>query len=407
MAVDGILRPPVLNISTDGIPMPEIPLLPETTMAAAHANALEWLKIKTATSQDLRKAVSDLERFTGETGELNHFLKGGDRLIARIEAKVSENLLGRDDADSLKAALVCRIKRGILNQIQADEETPWPIVKERLKKGFGGGRWTPEEDIFQMFREVKQSRQSRGQYAGTLLARFNRITEKMRETLRVEEVEARMNFLSLILKVQLAKETGKKESLPRERTFVECAQDMVDESAREEEARMELDETGWNRITYRRPRTTQASWKKKEFGDNGRERAPPGERRPGQARPRNSGRKEERKCHGCGKTGHLVAQCPRTRCFECGTEGHIARQCPYIYRRRETPQAEPMEINAQRVRRRSDSQRQSGSSIDSTETSGNSESEEEVDEPGNRGRQKSGRSSWRRVAGGKKPREEI
>lgn len=35
----------------------------------------------------------------------------------------------------------------MLNVIQADEETPWSVVKERLKKAYGGGRWTPEEDI--------------------------------------------------------------------------------------------------------------------------------------------------------------------------------------------------------------------------------------------------------------------
>ncbi|MGR0261060.1 hypothetical protein, partial [Klebsiella pneumoniae] len=47
------------------------------------------------------------------------------------------------DAEALKAALVCRVKRSILNMIQADEETPWSVVKDRLKKAFGGGRWAP------------------------------------------------------------------------------------------------------------------------------------------------------------------------------------------------------------------------------------------------------------------------
>lgn len=138
MAENGILRPPVLNV-------PEMSMLPRDTLAEAHANALDWMKIRTATTQDLRRAIADLERFGGEIGELNHFLKGGDRLISRIEAKVSEDLVNAGDAESLKAALVCRVRRNVLNQIQADEETPWPVIKERLKKAFGGGRWTPEE----------------------------------------------------------------------------------------------------------------------------------------------------------------------------------------------------------------------------------------------------------------------
>ncbi|MGR0243508.1 hypothetical protein ACUWC2_28915, partial [Klebsiella pneumoniae] len=50
--------------------------------------------------------------------------------------------------NSIRADLVCRVKRSVLNLIQADEDTPWVAVKERLKKAYGGGRWTPEEDIF-------------------------------------------------------------------------------------------------------------------------------------------------------------------------------------------------------------------------------------------------------------------
>lgn len=381
--------------------VPEMPPLPEQTLAQAHANALEWMKIRVATSQDLRNAISDLERFSGETGELNHFLKGGDRLIARIEAKLSEDLVDASDALALKAALVCRVKRYILNQIQADEETPWHVVKERLKKAYGGGRWTLEEDMFQMFRETKLPRQSNGTYAEALLARYNHITAKMRETVSVEETEARMTFLSTILKVQLAKETGKRDGLPVGLTFVECAQQMIDSTAREEETKVEVEETGWNKVTYRRPRTTPAAWKKKEPAFNGRERSAAMERRTGQFRPKTSFRKEERKCHGCGKKGHLVAQCPRTRCFECGTEGHIARQCPYIYKR-ELPRDEPMEINAQKMRRRSKSLR-SGSTRDSTDESGTSETETEVDEPRSRGG--AGRNIKRRT--GKSRRWEV
>lgn len=70
-----MLRPAVLNV-------PDIPPLPQETSAAAHSNTLEWMKIRVATSQDLGKAISDLERFAGDMGELNHFFEDGDRLIA-------------------------------------------------------------------------------------------------------------------------------------------------------------------------------------------------------------------------------------------------------------------------------------------------------------------------------------
>lgn len=72
---EGVLREPVLNV-------PEVLPLPEQTVPQAYNNALEWMKIKVATSQDLRNAISDLERFLVEIGELNHFLKGGYRLMA-------------------------------------------------------------------------------------------------------------------------------------------------------------------------------------------------------------------------------------------------------------------------------------------------------------------------------------
>lgn len=314
--------------------------------------------------------------------------------MANIENKVAENLVFLSDAAALKAALVCRVKRNILNLIQADEETPWLVVKERLKKAYGGGRWTPEEDIFKMFRTTKSPRQSNGQYAETLLARFNQITEKMRDTTTTGDVEARMAFLATILKVQLAKETGKREGLPADRTFVECAQEMADSSAREEETHMDVQETGWSTVTYRRPKTTPTTWKRKEPPYNARQRERPAvvERRPAHFRPKTSSRREDRKCHGCGKTGHLVAQCPRTRCYECGTEGHIARQCPYIYKR-ELSRDEPMEINAQKIRRRSSSQR-SVSSRESTDESGSSENEDQ-NEPESRGCEAS--SSRRRI----------
>lgn len=397
-----LLRLAVLDVLAPAAE-PGIPILPRETLAEAHANALAWMRLRAATSQDLRKSISDLEKFTGEMGELNHFLKGGDRLMARIEAKVAEQSIDVGDANSLRSDLICRIKRSVLNIIQADEETPWAIVKERLKKAYGGGRWTPEEDIFQMFRERKQHRQSNGQYAGELLTRFNKITEKMRETASAVEVEAKMAFLSTILKVQLARETGKKDGLARDRSFVECAQELMDASARDEEARMETEEPGWNRVLYRRPRGEPQPWNRRREIDHDRPRINE-KKKTESRRPRPSGKREDKRCHGCGKVGHLVAQCPRTRCFECGTEGHMARHCPYMYKRRETRNDEPMEVNAQRLWRRNRTP-----SV-STRSSRTSDTDGESDEPGgsrdcvSRSRRGSGR---RQVASERKERGEA
>ncbi|XP_066907739.1 mucin-3B-like [Halyomorpha halys] len=102
--------------------------LPEVSLSQYHATTLEWIMVRTATAQDLRKAVSDLEKFTGETGELNIFLKGGDRLMGRIEAKMSEDLLDSENAKALKAAVVCRVKRKM-----AEHLVP---LNNLLKKGW-------------------------------------------------------------------------------------------------------------------------------------------------------------------------------------------------------------------------------------------------------------------------------
>ncbi|XP_066909225.1 uncharacterized protein [Halyomorpha halys] len=105
---------------------------------------------------------------------------------------------------------------------------------------------------------------------------------------------------------------------------------------------MDVEESGWSRTTHNRPRTTPSSWRRREYKDSGRDKTT--DRRSGQEKPRTISRLEDRKCHRCGKDGHLVAQCPRTRYFECGNEGHIARQCPYVYHRKRSGQAEPMEV---------------------------------------------------------------
>ncbi|XP_066907986.1 ATP-dependent RNA helicase glh-2-like [Halyomorpha halys] len=160
----------------------------------------------------------------------------------------------------------------------------------------------------------------------------------------------------------------------------------MDSCAREEEARMEVEEPGWMRVEYNRPRNFQNFGRRRENRDSGRDRARYQENRVKQG-----------KCHGCGKIGHLVAQCPRTRCFECGNEGHIAKQCPYIYKRREANLGEPMEVNAQRVRK--NRVIRSGGSI--TESPGTSEaSESELEEGHTRpvDTRRDPRQGWRRAS---------
>lgn len=79
-----------------------------------------------------------------------------------------------------------------------------------------------------------------------------------------------MAFLSTTLKVQLARDTGKKDGLLREKNFIECAQDLIDASARVEEAGGEEEnENGWNRVAYRRTesgrvRPRQEMWRRRE-----------------------------------------------------------------------------------------------------------------------------------------------
>ncbi|XP_066906707.1 uncharacterized protein, partial [Halyomorpha halys] len=133
-----------------------------------------------------KKFVNLLYRFTEEK---SHFPKGDDQLIGRIDAKRVKNLLDSEDTEALRAAVVCRVKRSILNQNQADEETPWNVIKARLKKAFGGGQWAPEEDISMMIKGTKNPRQSDGQYAAELLPCYNRIANKLSEMMETIQVQ--------------------------------------------------------------------------------------------------------------------------------------------------------------------------------------------------------------------------
>ncbi|XP_014292468.1 uncharacterized protein [Halyomorpha halys] len=186
-----------------------------------------------------------------------------------------------------------------------------------------------------------------------------------------------MNFIDSIMKVQLAKE---------------------------EDVRMDVDDGGWNRVPYHRTRNPSIPWKRREPKNSGKDRDTGRERRRNQGRVRNEGGKEDRKSHGWGKVGHLVAHCLRTRCFECGNEGHIARQCPYTYKRAETGPGEPMEINFQRIQlKRREDYRPRESSSETSEASEASGTEGEV--RGGRSN-KPPSSRWRRVSEGRRSRQE-
>lgn len=118
--------------------------------------------------------------------------------MARIEVKVAEGLIDPRDAGSIKADLVCRIKRSILNLIQADKKTPWAIVKERLKKAYEGGRWTSSK----------------------CLGRSSRLTGSTQENFLPDLTRLRTRCGKRLMPWK-GGETGKKDGLPKERTFIE------------------------------------------------------------------------------------------------------------------------------------------------------------------------------------------
>ncbi|MGR0272050.1 hypothetical protein ACUWC3_28450, partial [Klebsiella pneumoniae] len=59
-------------------------------------------------------------------------------------------------------------------------------------------------------RETKRPNQTNGQYAAGLLAKLNKINEKLREVMEASASEAWMIFMTTVLKVQLAKDTGRR-----------------------------------------------------------------------------------------------------------------------------------------------------------------------------------------------------
>lgn len=69
----------------------------------------------------------------------------------------------------LKALLVGRVRGNVLNHIQADELTGWEEIVWLLKKAYGGGRWSPEEDLYRLFTGIRHSGQPEYAFAKKML----------------------------------------------------------------------------------------------------------------------------------------------------------------------------------------------------------------------------------------------
>lgn len=308
---------------------------------AAEVTQLELLKIRTQNSAFIHEVISQLEPFTGTVGDLEHFLKGGDQIKTLIVSRKDTGTLSDSDIALLEASLVSRISRRVLNAIQGDTTHSWETLKARLKRLYGGGRWTPEEDAFYLIKERRSQGQSEGAFAEKMLVMYNRLVEKMVETVGQAEGSQRLELIKGILKVQLNHYIDRPGSLPRDRDFLECVHDIIDAHERKE-SRLDKAEGGWVEIKSQRRR----------------QRSPPrqntGERRFEKRHARGSEerkRRPERRCYECNKTGHVAAQCRFAICFECGRQGHFSRECPRRKPRgNRRDQPEPMEVNHQRWR---------------------------------------------------------
>lgn len=353
---------------------------------ATKTTQLELLKIRTQNSAFIHEVISQLEPFSGIIGDLEHFIKGGEQIQSLIISRKENGTLLDSDVKLLEASLVGRISRRVLNAIQGDLNHSWDTLKVRLKKLYGGGRWTPEEDVFYLLKERRTQGQSEGEFAEKLLVLHNRLTEKMVETFGQAEGAQKLEFLRGVLKVQLNHYMDRPGSLPRDRDFIDCAHDLIDARERKE-TRFDKSEAEWTEVKSSRRRnrspprqtTNHRSFEKRSSRTQDEKR-----------------RKPDRRCYECNRTGHLAAQCNLTRCFECGRRGHVARECPKRNFRgngRE-PRDEPMEVNNQDW-----SGRRTGGRRGRHYTSGESSEEESVRSersgPATRRHEVSGGIPWR------------
>lgn len=354
---------------------------------ATETQQLELIKIRTQSSAFVHEVISQLEPFTGVVGDLEHFIKGGDQIQALIVSRKENGTLGEPDAKLLEASLVGRISRRVLNAIQGDLNHSWDTLKTRLKKLYGGGRWTPEEDVFYLLKERRNHGQSEGEFAEKLLVLYNRLTEKMVEACGQAEGSQKLEFLRGVLKVQLNHYMDRPGSLPRDRGFIECAHDLIDARERNE-IRFDRTEPEW--IEVKSPRRRQRS-PSRPMNHNRT-----AEKRSSRA-PEDRRRKSDRRCYECNKTGHIAAHCNLTRCFECGKRGHVARECP---RRSDRPirretRDEPMEVNNQEWSGRRTGRRSTTRHYTSGESSEEESVRSERSGPAGRKYEVSGGNPWR------------
>lgn len=82
------------------------PALLTETMGTMLATLLAWEQVRVATVEELRGGIADIERFTGEVGELTHFIKASDKMHGWIVRRREQALINELDAERLKTALV-------------------------------------------------------------------------------------------------------------------------------------------------------------------------------------------------------------------------------------------------------------------------------------------------------------
>lgn len=355
---------------------------------------MDLLKVSTQNSAFIHEVIGQLEPFTGVIGDLEHFLKGGDQIMGLIKSRKENDTLIESDVVLLEASLVSRISRRVLNAIQGDTSLAWDTLKVKLKKLYGGGRWSPEEDTFYLFKERRKSGTSEGEFAEKLLVLHNRLVEKSVETYGQAEGAQRMEFIRGILKVQLNHYIDVPGSLPRDKDFLSCAHELIDARERKQ-SRFQNTEEQWTEVKSPRKKYRTPGHRSGERFSDKRYKREPDERR----------KKHERRCYECNQLGHLAAQCNFTKCYECGRQGHYARECPKRISRSKRRGSHPgrIEVNNQKCDRKR-IHGSSGGNSSSGESSGEESSPSERSYPSPRGHEVRSGNTYR---GGPSGSEEV
>lgn len=106
--------------------------------------------------------------------------------------------------------------------------------------------------MFKLFREERHLWQAAGHYAVRLQEKFDGLTKKIREVASAKEAQCKMNFIAVILKVQLAKELEKTEGFPHEKSF--CPEPDRCLSKGRRSAGERSSGPSWTQVVRRRPR---------------------------------------------------------------------------------------------------------------------------------------------------------